>query len=167
VVGRVRVAYATACLLVVGAGLTAIVAGTQGCYTTFEPDCGFVCGAQGECPSDYACATDNICHKTSAPADLVCFYDAAAGEPLPVDAMVDAEKADARPIDAKEIDARPIDARPIDAEPIDAKPIDAEPIDAKPDAPIDARPIDAKPDAPLDAPPDAPRDAAVDAIDAM
>nr|HEX4314857.1 hypothetical protein [Kofleriaceae bacterium] len=119
-----------------------------GCYSTFEPACGFLCGTGGACPDDYTCATDSVCHRNGSPADLVCYADAAAGgEPRPIDgsggsgsAGSDAGPIDAKPIDAKEIDAKPIDAKAIDAKAIDATPIDAPPIDAPP---IDAPPIDA------------------------
>ena len=130
--------------------MSAMVAGV-GCYSTFQPPCGFLCGTDGSCPDNYACANDGVCHRSDTDPNLVCFDDAALGsEPRPIDAMAGSDGP--RPIDAKDIDARPIDAKPIDAKPIDAKAIDAPPIDAKPiDAkPIDAPPIDAKP---IDAPP--------------
>jgi hypothetical protein len=93
-----RLRLAALCLLLLGA-----------CYKTPKPDCGFVCGPGGACPSDYTCASvDNRCHRVGAAADLMC--------PAPVDASI---------IDAV-IDAPKVDGA-----------IDA-PLDAAIDAPIDA-----------------------------
>jgi hypothetical protein len=44
-----------------------------GCYSPPEPDCGFVCGSNGECPDDYTCdAAEHICHRNGAPSTLTC-----------------------------------------------------------------------------------------------
>jgi hypothetical protein len=56
--------------------LAAILGLAQGCYTPPEPDCGFVCGPNGECPDDYSCAADNVCHRKGAPATLTCTTNA-------------------------------------------------------------------------------------------
>ena len=42
------------------------------CYSTPQPDCGFVCGPAGDCPTDYACAADNRCHRNGTPESLMC-----------------------------------------------------------------------------------------------
>jgi hypothetical protein len=56
------------------------------CYSPAQPDCGFICGAGGDCPPDYACAADRVCHRIGAPADLRCAVDAAPDTPQPIDA---------------------------------------------------------------------------------
>lgn len=61
------------------------------CYTVPEPDCGFVCGAGGACPSDYTCTSDNVCRRNGAAATTTCMVDAA------VDAAPDAQFLDAPP----------------------------------------------------------------------
>lgn len=45
---------------ILGAGLCAALAA---CYSPPEPDCGFTCGPSNTCPTDYACASDHICHR--------------------------------------------------------------------------------------------------------
>jgi hypothetical protein len=117
-----------AAALLVGLAGAIVVA----CYDVPKPDCGFVCGPESACPDSYTCADDHYCHRTGAPADLVCTHPDAA---LPIDAAVDAG------VDAS------ADAMP-DA-PADAM------LDAPADAMLDAA-IDAMPDAPIDAMPDAP-----------
>jgi hypothetical protein len=59
------------------------------CYTAPKPECGFVCGPSGECPADYACASDRRCHLNGTPASLVCAIDAGV-DARPVDARPDA-----------------------------------------------------------------------------
>ncbi len=54
------------------------------CYSTPQPDCGFVCGPSGECPADYQCGADKRCHLNGTPSSLVCAVDA----PPPLDAKV-------------------------------------------------------------------------------
>jgi hypothetical protein len=34
-----------------------------GCYTPYEPACGFTCGSGGACPDGYTCQADHVCHK--------------------------------------------------------------------------------------------------------
>lgn len=46
------------------------------CYSTPQPDCGFVCGPTGDCPDGYQCASDNRCHREGTPASLICAVDA-------------------------------------------------------------------------------------------
>lgn len=84
-------AVAIAVLAAAGAILAA-------CYDVPEPDCGFICGSAGECPSHYTCADDHYCHRNGAPVDLTCaavrdadVTDAAAD--AAVDAMPDAPDA--------------------------------------------------------------------------
>jgi hypothetical protein len=50
------------------AGLLALV----GCYEPPKPDCGFRCGPNLACPSDYTCASDNRCHLDGSPTNLNC-----------------------------------------------------------------------------------------------
>lgn len=57
-----------------------------GCYSPAKPDCGFICGANGECPDDYTCAADGICHRNGSPANLICMVDARPDSPPPIDA---------------------------------------------------------------------------------
>jgi hypothetical protein len=78
------------------AGLAGAI--VSACYDVPMPDCGFLCGTNGECPNGYTCADDHICHRTGAPADLVCTasdvlapHDAAVDAPQRIDAPIDAE----------------------------------------------------------------------------
>jgi hypothetical protein len=57
-----------------------------GCYSPAQPDCGFACKRSGECPSDYFCAPDGICHRNGSPATLSCAADARIDSPRPIDA---------------------------------------------------------------------------------
>ena len=34
-----------------------------GCFAPREPACAFSCGPGDACPTDYACGTDNVCHR--------------------------------------------------------------------------------------------------------
>lgn len=63
------------------------------CYDVPTPDCGFLCGPNGECPGGYTCADDHHCHRIGTPADLMCTTPDAAGDAA-IDAMDDA------PVDA-------------------------------------------------------------------
>ncbi len=56
------------------------------CYSPPKPDCGFVCGHGGECPSDYFCAPDGICHLDGTPPTMPCAIDARVDSPRPIDA---------------------------------------------------------------------------------
>jgi hypothetical protein len=56
------------------------------CYSPAQPDCGFICGSNGECPDDYTCAADGICHRNGSPANLICMVDARPDSPRPIDA---------------------------------------------------------------------------------
>jgi hypothetical protein len=58
------------------------------CYSPHQPDCGFFCGPDGACPSDYHCAADGRCHRDGTPETLVCPPDAAVAAP---DVMADAD----------------------------------------------------------------------------
>jgi hypothetical protein len=55
------------------------------CYSPQQPDCGFVC-ARGECPSDYFCAPDGICHRNGTSPTTSCAIDARVDSPRPIDA---------------------------------------------------------------------------------
>ena len=128
------VSVGAAAALIVGLAGAIVVA----CYDVPRPDCGFVCGPDSACPDGYTCADDHYCHRSGAPADLVCTQPDAA---LPIDAASDAAASDAMPDTAS-------DAMP----------------DAMPDAMVDAP--DAAPDAAVDAASDAAIDAPDAAIDA-
>lgn len=67
-------------------GFLACLGAAAGCYSPPEPDCGFVCGPGGACPTDYTCASDHHCHHNGAAASLTC-------GPPPVDAAPDAPPA--------------------------------------------------------------------------
>ncbi len=72
----------------IGAGLIA-----TSCYDLPEPDCGFRCGSNGACPTDYTCAADHYCHRVGTPDTLVCGTpDAAVDAPpdAPTDTATDA-----------------------------------------------------------------------------
>jgi hypothetical protein len=56
------------------------------CYSPPKPDCGFTCGRSGECPDDYSCAADGVCHRNGSPANLICMADARVDAPQPIDA---------------------------------------------------------------------------------
>ena len=56
------------------------------CYSPPQPDCGFVCRRGGECPSDYFCAPDGICHRNGTSATAACAIDARIDSPRPIDA---------------------------------------------------------------------------------
>ena len=71
-----------------------------GCYKTPKPNCTFSCGAAGECPTDYGCGPDNVCHLMQGGSLAACdhpFDDAAVADAPPADASI----ADAPDIDAK------------------------------------------------------------------
>jgi hypothetical protein len=72
-----------ACLLVVIAS----------CYRPPQPACGFVCGANGACPEDYACAEDNRCHLAGVGSLCESAVDAGPDSPfVPSDvALLDAQ----------------------------------------------------------------------------
>ncbi len=72
-----------ACLLVVLAS----------CYRPPQPACGFVCGANGACPEDYACAEDNRCHLAGVGSLCESAVDAGPDSPfVPSDvALIDAQ----------------------------------------------------------------------------
>lgn len=55
------------------------------CYSPPEPDCGFACRG-GQCPTNYTCAADGICHRVGSPASLSCGPDARIDSPVPIDA---------------------------------------------------------------------------------
>lgn len=57
------------------------------CYSPPKPDCGFRCSVNGECPSDYFCASDQICHHIGTPESTVCAVDARPDTPHPIDAV--------------------------------------------------------------------------------
>jgi hypothetical protein len=45
--------------------LVAVLALTPGiaCFDPHEPACAFSCANDGKCPTDYVCASDNLCHR--------------------------------------------------------------------------------------------------------
>ena len=73
-------------LLIAGMSLT------PGCYNVPQPDCGFFCGANGACPSDYACSlSDGRCHLNGAPAMTCPGHDAGPidSPDAPIDTSID------------------------------------------------------------------------------
>jgi hypothetical protein len=34
-----------------------------GCFSPQQPACAFSCGPAGECPTDYTCGGDGLCHR--------------------------------------------------------------------------------------------------------
>jgi hypothetical protein len=56
------------------------------CYSPPEPDCGFACRRNGECPSEYFCAPDGICHRNGTSPTAPCAIDARIDSPRPIDA---------------------------------------------------------------------------------
>ena len=57
--------------------LACVVALAAGCYDPPKPDCGFVCGPQGACPSGYTCqARDNRCHRDGTDGPCADVLDA-------------------------------------------------------------------------------------------
>jgi hypothetical protein len=100
----------------------AALSGVAGCYKTPKPNCTFSCGSSGECPTDYMCGPDQVCHLVQSGGGL-----AACDHPFD----------DAAPVaDAPQTDASPIDTAVADASPIDAKPDGM--FDAMPDGMFDA-----------------------------
>ena len=71
---------------VLGRILAVGLATLAGCYSPPQPDCGFSCTRNGECPADYTCASDGVCHRNGSPANLVCAVDARIDTPRPIDA---------------------------------------------------------------------------------
>ena len=54
-------------------GRTALLLLVSACYAPPEPDCGFICGPSGACPTDYTCnSTDNRCHRNGSSPTLQC-----------------------------------------------------------------------------------------------
>jgi hypothetical protein len=33
------------------------------CFDPHEPACAFSCASDGKCPTNYVCASDNLCHR--------------------------------------------------------------------------------------------------------
>jgi hypothetical protein len=60
------------------------------CYSPPQPDCGFICGAGGMCPSEYFCAGDGVCHRNGTSSTVSCGADARPDTPKPIDAPADA-----------------------------------------------------------------------------
>lgn len=56
------------------------------CYSPPEPACGFACRRNGECPSEYFCAPDGICHRNGTSPTAPCAIDARIDSPRPIDA---------------------------------------------------------------------------------
>jgi hypothetical protein len=45
------------------AALVAALVGLEACFAPEQPPCAFECGPAGECPEDYVCAPDHLCHR--------------------------------------------------------------------------------------------------------
>lgn len=56
------------------------------CYSPPQPDCGFSCRRNGECPDGYTCQSDGVCHRNGSPATVICAADARIDSPQPIDA---------------------------------------------------------------------------------
>ena len=68
--------------------IVALCAGLTACFSRPRPECGFVCGASGQCPSGYSCnSADTTCHLDGSRADMICYQDAAYQD-APLDAFV-------------------------------------------------------------------------------
>jgi hypothetical protein len=81
------------CLLAI-AGLLGTAAIIAACYDLPEPDCGFRCGPDRECPDNYTCsADDDRCHLQGSDPGLVCGTIDAA----PLDAPVDGSDSSEAP----------------------------------------------------------------------
>ncbi len=62
------------------------------CYSPPQPACGFACQRSGECPTDYFCAPDGICHREGSSPTAACAIDARSDSPRPIDApLTDAD----------------------------------------------------------------------------
>jgi len=50
-----------------------------GCFSPQQPACAFSCGPAGECPADYTCGADDLCHRNDGVGQcLLAPQDAAA-----------------------------------------------------------------------------------------
>jgi hypothetical protein len=47
----------------VGGLALALGVAAAACFSPQQPACAFSCGPAGECPADYACGADNLCHR--------------------------------------------------------------------------------------------------------
>jgi hypothetical protein len=79
-------------------GSTVVLAGAfaTSCYRVPTPVCGFRCGAEGECPTDYTCSSfEDRCHLNGSDPAVRC--DTIDDEPddAPPDAPRDVASADA------------------------------------------------------------------------
>jgi hypothetical protein len=86
-----------------------------GCFSPPKPDCTFVCGANGACPSGYQCGTDNFCHLPGTPM-TGCAVGMEAG-PAPeagTDAAVDHAIVDMAPGSEAAVDMKMVDMTPPD-----------------------------------------------------
>ena len=64
-----------------------------GCYRPPQPACGFVCGTNGACPDDYACAADHRCHLAGVGSLCESAVDAGPDSPFvpPDGGLLDAQ----------------------------------------------------------------------------
>ena len=69
-------------------------AAISGCFSEPKPDCAFLCGLEGQCPSGYFCATDGACKREGLLDGFDCGFRAPADAAVPADAAPDA------PVDA-------------------------------------------------------------------
>jgi hypothetical protein len=61
------------------------------CYKTPQPDCAFLCGEGGNCPTGYFCAGDGACKRDGLADDFDCGFVAPAdAAPPPGDGGIDA-----------------------------------------------------------------------------
>jgi hypothetical protein len=82
-------------IAVLALGALLMLFGTQGCYSTPTPDCGFTCGANATCPDEYVCGANNRCRLPSVPEEECPGVAPAvdAGVDAPSDGRMDAPPA--------------------------------------------------------------------------
>jgi len=73
---------------------------TSGCFKTPQPDCAFLCGAGGSCPTDYFCAEDGVCKRDGIANTFDCGFVAPPDAGIPVDAPIGIDAAPDAPPDA-------------------------------------------------------------------
>lgn len=83
---KTRIAQRDTVPVVLGPILAICLGLLAACYSPPQPDCGFACKRSGECPTDYFCAPDGICHREGTSPTAPCAIDARIDSPRPIDA---------------------------------------------------------------------------------